>query len=653
MLPRARLMTYAAVLLLSASATAAPPLAAYGQLPGMSNVAISPDGSKFAAILGDENRAEIQVRDTSTGALLSAAVTDKAKLRSLQWAGPEHLIATISTTAGVLGILGRHEWFAIQDLNVTTRKWTRLLANIENGMNVVRRAPTALILDGKPVLIANGYFIPHDKVLSTLFKVYLESGRTVLQEAGTAETTDWLVGNDGKAVARADYAEESGEWRLFARPTGGWKRIYAETAAIDQPGLISLGHDSGSVMVTTRKFGDWQVREVALADGAWSAPTTDIDADGVLTDPATHTMIGSVDSGLETVDYHFLGETDQKLWRSIARAFPGDIVTLASWAEDRMTAIVEVDGPTSGDAFFIVDRKAKTARKIADRYPGIAAADIGPVKTVRYKAADGMEIPAYLTLPAGYGAGGRAAKGLPLVVLAHGGPASRDYPGFDWWAQAIASRGYAVLQPQFRGSSGFGAAHRDAGFGQWGRKMQTDLSDGVRWLAADGTIDPKRVCIVGGSYGGYAALAGATIDTGVYRCVASVAGVSDLRRMLGAQAHDSGGDNKNSTLRYWRRFMGAGSLDDPQLDAISPLRLAGRAKVPVLLVHGKDDTVVPYDQSTTMEKALRDAGANVEMVTLASEDHWLSRGPTRIQMLTAMAAFLEKYNPPAGVLARQ
>jgi dipeptidyl aminopeptidase/acylaminoacyl peptidase len=175
--------------------------------------------------------------------------------------------------------------------------------------------------------------------------------------------------------------------------------------------------------------------------------------------------------------------------------------------------------------------------------------------------------------------------------------------------------------------------------------MQTDLSDGVRDLAAQGLIDPKRVCIVGASYGGYAALAGATLDKGVYRCATSVAGPADLKRMLTDNQKRYSTSN-NSTLRYWLRFMGADGVKDPDLTVISPARLADQVEIPVLLIHGKDDTVVPYVQSQIMANALKKAGKPVELVTLEGEDHWLSSGATRLQMLTATVAFLEKNNPP-------
>jgi dipeptidyl aminopeptidase/acylaminoacyl peptidase len=202
-----------------------------------------------------------------------------------------------------------------------------------------------------------------------------------------------------------------------------------------------------------------------------------------------------------------------------------------------------------------------------------------------------------------------------------------------------------VLQPQFRGSEGFGEAHLAAGYGQWGRKMQTDLSDGVRQLAKDGTIDPKRVCIAGASYGGYAALAGVTLDPGVYRCAVAVAGVADLGRMLRWERERRNGSG-NEAVRFWRRFMGVTANDDSSVDAWSPALKADTITAPVLLIHGKDDTVVAFEQSRIMADAMRKAGKPVELVTLAGEDHWLSRGPTRIQMLEATVAFLEKHNPP-------
>ena len=245
----------------------------------------------------------------------------------------------------------------------------------------------------------------------------------------------------------------------------------------------------------------------------------------------------------------------------------------------------------------------------------------------------------YLTLPPG-----RPDKDLPLVVLPHGGPAAADSNRFDWWAQALAAEGYAVVQPNYRGSA-VTEKLETAGYGEWGRRMQTDLSDAVRYLAQRGTIDPKRVCIVGASYGGYAALAGVTLDPGVYRCAVSVAGLGDLRRFL---RWTNELQNKRDTLNmlYWDRFMGISGPDDPALQAISPVQHVAAVTAPVLLIHGSDDTVVPYQQSEMMADALKRAGKSVSLVTLKHEDHWLSRNDTRYQMLQATVEFLKANNPP-------
>lgn len=208
---------------------------------------------------------------------------------------------------------------------------------------------------------------------------------------------------------------------------------------------------------------------------------------------------------------------------------------------------------------------------------------------------------------------------------------------------ALASQGYAVLQPNYRGSD-VNEHLLEAGFAQWGRKMQTDLSDGVSYLAKQGIVDPTKVCIVGGSYGGYAALAGVTLQPTVYRCAVSVAGISDLARLL--RWENRGGVEDRYATRYWDRFWGVSGDSDPALDAISPIKHVAAVRAPVLLIHGRDDTVVPYEQSQIMFDALRSENKDVELVTLQKEDHWLSSSDTRLQMLQTTVAFLRAHNPP-------
>jgi dipeptidyl aminopeptidase/acylaminoacyl peptidase len=217
----------------------------------------------------------------------------------------------------------------------------------------------------------------------------------------------------------------------------------------------------------------------------------------------------------------------------------------------------------------------------------------------------------------------------------------RDVDGFDWLAHFLASRGYVVLQPNYRGSSGYGRAWEEAGYGGWGiGVMQNDLSDGVAAVVAAGIADPQRVCIVGASYGGYAALAGAAFTPELYRCAVAVNGVSDLRDMhtlyIGRR------DGRSAAMTLWERSMGVEDARSQRekLVAISPARHVERVQAAVLLIHGRDDAVVPFGQSRGMERALREAGKPVQLIELEGEDHWLSDAPTRLETLTAIDTFL-------------
>lgn len=295
-----------------------------------------------------------------------------------------------------------------------------------------------------------------------------------------------------------------------------------------------------------------------------------------------------------------------------------------------------VSGSSAAGDYYLLDRKRNVADRIAQSRPDIAPEDIGQVLTIEYKARDGLTIPAILTMPTN-----RQAANLPLIVMPHGGPESYDFVGFDWLAQFFASRGYLVLQPNFRGSTGFGVSFRDAGRGEWGGKMQDDITDGVNALIKSGRADPQRICIVGASYGGYAALAGGAFTPELYKCVAAIAPVADLPRMLIDERDEYGADHW--LLDYWKDLIGDPKAERSKLERISPVNYAGKFTAPVLLIHGKDDLTVPISQSERMERALKSAGKEVEFIRLKGEDHHLSKSETRLATLQALDAFVGKH----------
>ena len=228
-------------------------------------------------------------------------------------------------------------------------------------------------------------------------------------------------------------------------------------------------------------------------------------------------------------------------------------------------------------------------------------------------------------------------------MFPHGGPEAYDSVRFDWWAQYFARQGYLVMQPNFRGSTGSGAAFKEAGRGKWGQEMQDDLTDGVHAAVKAGYVDPDRVCIMGGSYGGYAALAGGAFTPDLYRCVIAVAAVVDLPAMILNERRDYGRDHW--VVAYWREVIGNEAKERAKLERISPVNFADDFKAPVLLIHGKDDSVVPITQSQRMHKALRAADKEVQLLRLDGEDHWMSGSATRYAMLDAITAFLAEHNP--------
>ena len=641
----AALLTIAAAASAQAADGAAPGLEAYGGLPSVSNVTVSPDGSQFALIVGPFDRRQIQVRRTSDRGVVMTHMLGEMRVRDLTWVGNGDVLITYAADSIAMG--PKREFWLLEDLDVKSGRTTLLLRDVqhwtpgndEKGLdaNYIFGLPVVLRVNGKPEIFVEA--VVGAEV--SLVRIDIDNHHTTVVSPGYDDTLDYLVGPDGHPVARSDYEPIAGRWslRLWA-PGADSGEAHIEKQLIDYPVLAGFGRDGKSILVSTHEADGWHFREVTPGEAAWPAPIDSPADAGVLADPITHAAIGFVHTSMTRAEYSFIAPADQKVWDAIARPFEGEDVRLLSWSDDRKVVSLKVQGPRDGDAYFLLDLRTGKAQWLADEYEAVPPEQIAEKRAIEYTAADGLKIPAYLTLPRG-----REAKGLPLVVLVHGGPESRDYPGFDWWAQALASRGYAVLQPQYRGSSGFGEKLLTAGYGQFGRAMRTDLADGVHALAAQGIADPKRVCIAGASYGGYAALAGAVFDPGVYRCAVAVAAPADMKRLLSWE-RDKGAGYLSDLMRYWDRYIGARNPEDRVLDDVSPALHADGATAPILLIHGRNDTVVPYVQSEEMEGALKRAGKPVDFLTLEGENQNLERGRTRLEMLKAAVAFIEKNNPP-------
>ena len=630
------------------NAVAAPSLETYGRLPNLEMVAISPDGSRLAFVHTSGEKRTLLVMGIKDRKSMGRFGLADLKVRDLAWADTGHLLVTTSVTAVPWEFRYTKEWLQLLVCDTTTWKAQVIPASSWSGgprlLNAILGNVMVRTVSGQTAVFFVGVGTSGGRAYPVLLRRELDSGRERVIAEGDEETHNWLVNLRGEIAVELKYVEKRQRWGLSIRKEGHLEEVASGQEAIDLPDLVGMGRTNDQAIIQIAEGGRTSWKLLSLTDGS-IAPEPDVMArlSIPLEDHVTHQMAGGAYID-DSTQFAFFDGARQAQWEAIASAFHGDLVSFVSASDDFRKVVVRVDGPNHGYGYELVDLDTGQALPIGDIYEGITR----PFETRRitYSARDGLKIPAYLTLPGPFDSDskGVAQVPLPLIVLVHGGPKARDTAEFDWLAQALADQGYAVLQANFRGSA-LDSDFVRAGFGEFGRKMQSDLVDGVRHLVSLGLVDPARVCIAGASYGGYAALAGVALDTSTYRCAVSIAGVSDLRAFL-RHIHELSGRQETSSERFWDRYIGVSGPKDPLLDQLSPLGHAAAVNVPVLLIHGHDDTVVPYDQSASMYQALRGLGKDAELVELEHEDHWLSRGATRLKMLLATVKFLRAHNPP-------
>jgi pimeloyl-ACP methyl ester carboxylesterase len=628
------------LLFVGTGAAAETPLEVYGRLPTLENVSLSPGGTRIAYVKGAAGERIVYIFSFTDKKILGALRVGQVKLRDIIWADDDHILLVESATGLPMGLVGaRSEFFMLVSYDVRTGKSYDPISSSRSKdeiLNAIIGQPMIRRINDQTIVYVEGIYVT-DHTMPALFKLNLTTGYSDIVERGTDKSRGWLVDDKGDIVAAQTYDENKQKWGLLILKDRKLTEISSGETKIEYPTIAGFSPSDNDVWVSTveKHLPEW--KSISLKSGVMGDTLQNFSGfESLMTDPYTDHIVGGYKIGSSS-GLIFLDDSRQKAWENLREFLAGERVSFVSASRDYQKIMVLIDGPRYGYAYYLYDIASVSLQKLGNVYDDIK--QVAEVRSFEYTAGDGLKIPSFLTLPPK-----REAKNLPLVVLPHGGPASRDTGSFDWWAQALASQGYAVLQPNYRGSD-LGWEFMSAGFGEMGRKMQTDLSDGVRQLVKDGTVDANRVCIVGASYGGYAALAGAALETGIYRCAVSVGGISDLRKYLkwvGLKQQQ----NDSSERRYWDRYYGATGPDDPILKTISPLEQVNDVTIPILLIHGRDDTVVPFEQSELMADALKKAKKSVELVKLKNEDHWLSRSDTRLQMLQETVRFLLEHNPP-------
>jgi dipeptidyl aminopeptidase/acylaminoacyl peptidase len=645
-----------AVVFTAAAHAAPPPIEAFGRKPAVIDVDINPAGTRIALLEENGKTSRVIIHDLTTGKdLRTVTAPDGVKLWSLAWANDETVLLSKTETQKVPGAL--RQKFEMQ-------RWSAIDASGGSDRLMLMRDGDRNLVDGALLLRARTA-VPGKIYMSTLdfsatnfrqetgsrlsgrrkdsgwihnaYEVDVKDGSAKLIASGSSFTREYLVDHSGAKIVRDDFNGPQHEQSILVKDGISWRTLH-RSKQCGELALKGFSADGTAVLALGSTCGDGR-------NGLWSIPLdgtamkpvfgdATLEIEGTVHDGADGKVIAVSLGGLQQA-VQWLDSEAERRSKALHKSFGARWITFVSRSADNQKVVALVEDEKHPPIYHVVDYSTKRADIVSEAYPLLDGVKLGTVRDFNYAARDQYALTGYLTLPPA-----AVEKDLPLVVLPHGGPEDRDPAGFDWMAQFLASRGYAVLQPQFRGSTGHGRAHADAGRQQWGLRMQDDVTDGVQALITQGIVDPKRVCIVGWSYGGYAALAGAAFTPGMYACAASIGGVSDLPVMLGTVTRDDG--RESDAFAYWREHIG--SPFAAEVIAKSPARAAMAFRAPVLLLHGTDDTVVPLEQSRLMATALRRAGKPVELVELTGEDHWMkTSSASRIRTLTELERFLGKH----------
>ena len=607
------------------------PIEALAQPAFLTWPTLSPDGNRVAARLKVDGRDWIGVWDLRDppGTQPHMWPQSDYELRWLRWAGPNRLMLGAQlqrTTEGIEFTVTR-----IVSLDVASGQAVAL----DTGRGILGDDVIFVDPQGAYILVsAQSAAVEYPDVL----RVDLATGRSTIVENSREGIWDWFADAHGVVRAGVDYSNDRVTFYYRSAPGERLRRI--DSRRYPQDGSVIdtvrfVGDTEHGIVVTnavTGRFGvyDYDFSTDTRGDAIFEHPVADV----------TSAIVGN-DGRIEGVTFEderphvqWLNLELQHLQAAIDRALPGKVNLVLDHSTDSNRFLIWSSAADDPGSFYVFDRAARRMNGFANPYEALDGRAFAPVRPIHFRGRDGSDIPGYLTLPRG------GERGLPLVLMPHGGPFARDSWAFDPWVQFLADRGYAVLQVNFRGSTGYGRAYVERGFGQFGSGMIDDLEDGVDWLAQQGIADPHRVCIMGASYGGYAALWAPIRHPERYRCAISFAGVADVRAILRYDARLFAAPRYS---REWRRRIQGEERTD--LNLISPLQQAARMTVPVLIAHGEQDRVVPVSQSRNLVRALARAGRPAENVFYPQEAHGFTKPQDSIDFLQRVEAFLTAHNP--------
>jgi dipeptidyl aminopeptidase/acylaminoacyl peptidase len=600
---------------------------------------LSPSGKYLGALVPAAGRIRLVVIDVEAKATQIAGALQDDDIDWFEWVNDDRLVfSAIDLQAG----LGEQRGEGLFGVNRDGRDFRILAPTIKGQMNrnqfVYRYARLLTVLnDGTDdiLVVSNESDARHPDV----YRMNTRTGRKTLKSFNKpGDIVTWVA--DQKGAIRAAVEHEKGTtFRVFWRPDedSKWVRI-AETGLRD-PAFVPIAFDADGTMLVTSNTGrdTWAIYRYDTdkkALGELVAAHPQVDLTGSLTiDARTHRIVGLTYQAGRPGTVWF-DEEWARLQKSIDAALPNRMNALSrAGARTLVTSYSDTD-PGS---YYLLDNEKRRLEYLGARRNLVKPEEMPTRQPVRYAARDGLEIPAYLTLPKG-----REPKRLPLVLLVHGGPWVHG-ASWAWSADAayLAALGYAVLEPAFRGSTGWGSRLYAAGWGQWGLAMQDDLNDGMDWLVSQGIVDPGRACIMGASYGGYAVMMGLARDAARWRCGINLAGVTDINLMFDITWSDY---SDSDFIRYTAKEMiGDPDKDAAKLKASAPLYNAAKIKAPVLMAYGGQDRRVPLVFGEKMRDALKAQGTSVDWIVYSEEGHGFLLEKNRYDLYGRVASFLAEH----------
>lgn len=633
---------------LSASAFSAP--------ASMRQASISPDGNFVAAIQSVDGGEALVVIDwrTRRAQAIQVARYDRALfLEGVAWKDDNRLLfwvrQRLSQGFEGTGSRQRRDGGEVDVMRIfgVNRDGTNLMQLFENNRLAIDTLSVRLIdtLENDPDHVLMGTW---GNAGFTLYRVNVESGRSNAVDDAAWQTFDMMVNRDGRAIMRTDALPYNSGYRYYRRPVTGGRWIEAHEVRRGQRSEnrdfhpIAAGPGPSQVYVAARAEGQeyqaiylYDTNTGELGEPIFSHPSADASIIGL--NPADNSVIYTC-AEMQRWECRAADRTMQRHFDGLRAYFENRAdFSLDSVSANGQVWLVSAEGPTIPRTFYVYDVAAAQVAMVGATHPQIPRAALSESQVVNYTSRDGVALWGYLTTPAGAGP-------HPTVIWPHGGPQARDSYGFDWVVQFLVSRGYAVFQPNFRGSEGSGRSFARAGYRQWGGVMQNDITDGVQHLISSGVADRERICIAGISYGGYAALAGATLTPDLYKCAISIAGLSDLMELIDTERSDAG--RRSALYAFVQETIGDPDDNRAELLAASPRRHVDQITIPVLLMHGEADEITLASQSERMREALERAGKPVRYVAFEGNvyhpwDGWTSRDAARL--LEEMETFLDEH----------